>query len=425
MHRALASALPTESPQRLYHLLAAGAEDEIAPAALAIAQRMCEEGRGARAVGIVADSLGRLPHDVPAALRRDLLVVVLECGLSSGTVPGLEHALHAIERSAEGDEDAPLEVVARAALQALHGGALRAVESLRSIGEHPNPRVERFRVTVLVVASRYAGLAHEEAAVAEASRRSTARPDAVPAHLVQDWLGWVRYRQGRYREAAELHDRVAADAASPPLRLGALLNAGSAWLEAHEHGNARERARGAIAIAAPRRHALGEARAERILRAADYRSGVATAPDLVLVEAVRGIGSANLEAMVALNEAAVAWRTGDLATARTLAERARATWARTGDESSAALAEALSAAAGAPTTHEAKERLLSVAATCPDPGIAVQILGLVVRGDPSLAADAEAAARRRSGPPPYGDPAVRREVLAPVECVREATIERD
>jgi hypothetical protein len=123
--------------------------------------------------------------------------------------------------------------------------------------------------------------------------------------------------------------------------------------------------------------------------------------------------------MVALNEAAVAWRSGDSPTARTLADRAKATWERTGETAFAALAEALAMASGAPVREEDPPRLLAIARTCGVPGIALQIVGLLVRAAPET--EARAAAAREVIGAPYGDANVRREILAPAECLIETS----
>jgi Tfp pilus assembly protein PilF len=308
-------------------------------------------------------------------------------------------------------DTAAIETIARAAVGALRGDAARSLESMRALGEQADPRIERSRLAVSVVAGRYAGLEHEATAVAEALAIAARRPD-VGGRPTREWLGWLRYRQGRFAEAAEIHDRAEEEAPTPHLRLAALLAAGSAWLEAQALSQAAERAEQALRIARETRHALAEARAERILRAAAYRSGVATTPDEELIEAVSGLGNANLEAMVILTEAAIAWRAGDSARATTWADRARILWAGIGEEASAALAHALAAVNGHRLSPTDVDRLAAAASRCSEPGIAAQILALLARAVPERRDALLAESHRRLATASTIERGGRREILS-------------
>ena len=55
-------------------------------------------------------------------------------------------------------------------------------------------------------------------------------------------MAWLRYREGKYVEAATLHERGAGRTYDPSLSTAARLNAASAWLEANEWERAEKAA---------------------------------------------------------------------------------------------------------------------------------------------------------------------------------------
>jgi hypothetical protein len=188
-------------------------------------------------------------------------------------------------------------------------------------------------------------------------------------------------------------------------------------MEAGDMDGAGTLASEARAEAARLRHAFYEARAEWILRSAAYRSGREGEPDLELVEAVRDLRQPNVEAMVCLNEAAIAWRLGDRATASRLADAASVSWNSTGRWWFSLLARSLSIRArGAAQPGEVSAILARIPA-CRLPGVVLQVFGLVaplgIAGESvsvGLAEEAAASLRGR-------DPGLRREVLSVQEAL--------
>jgi len=170
------------------------------------------------------------------------------------------------------------------------------------------------------------------------------------------WEAWLRYRQGRFEEAARLQEGVAEQAPGVSPRTAALLGAASAWMEVGELARARDLARAALELARESRHLLAEARAEWLLRAVAYRAGDAAAPDLDLVRAAEHLGMPHLTALILLNEAAVAWRAGDEVAARPLADRAAGHWAALAQDGPRCLARALALACGAELKPESWRR---------------------------------------------------------------------
>jgi hypothetical protein len=135
------------------------------------------------------------------------------------------------------------------------------------------------------------------------------------------WRGLFHYRDGRYPEAVAAH-LATAGAARVDLRLLGLVNAASAWLEVPDPAEARHLAVEAAALAREHGAAAFAARAEWLVRVADYRLLVAGGPDLELCGVVRLLGETPLLGQVLLTEAACAWRARQLGLAIRLAREA-------------------------------------------------------------------------------------------------------
>src|SRR5690606_24012884 len=100
------------------------------------------------------------------------------------------------------------------------------------------------------------------------------------------------------------------------------LNAVSAWMEAGRYEEAHNGAMAALVEARDRRYPVYEGRAVWLLRAVAYRADRLREPDLELVNASSYLHVPYLEALIALTEAAVAWRAGDYGCGGALAIRA-------------------------------------------------------------------------------------------------------
>ncbi|MFT3774509.1 MAG: hypothetical protein QM820_54830 [Minicystis sp.] len=116
---------------------------------------------------------------------------------------------------------------------------------------------------------------------------------------------------------------------------------------------------------------------------AAFRMGEALTPDLDLVEAWADLDSPENLATISFNEAAVAYRTGDIDAAGALLDRALDVWRRLDRRWPALLGRSLAAAVrGLP--HEEAESLAAQARECPITGFGIQALALLRRGCPSL-----------------------------------------
>ncbi len=394
VHRALAQALPSDDPARIFHLLAAEAMREVPAAALAAATRLRNEGRPDRAAAVVQEGLRALRAAPNAPIHGELLVTLLEGALQVGTPHAFDLLVYQVERA---PSDIPfareVETIARAALRTLEGDIARAIATLDALAPALPPTLERCRQSVRVLASRHLPLEAEREAIATMSRLAVDRPEAGKEFPLDEALGWLRYREERFAEAGAHHERYARSRRNPVLAASGHLSAAAAWLEAQDLERAERAAEEVLSVAARLRHPYLEARAERILRAVAYRRGTATKPDRELVAAVHAIGHPQIEALVALNEAAIAWRAGDLPEARALATLSAELWERVGNAAAAPLAAALGWAAGGPAPAHGPHGLLETALSHSPPGVALQVFGLVARVAPEAARAHREAAR--------------------------------
>nr|MBK7070576.1 protein kinase [Deltaproteobacteria bacterium] len=289
------------------------------------------------------------PHqgDAPESA---LLSVAVEVALAEGTPRFLDRAVYELSRvRCPSGHTAALDGMLRAALMLSQAGD-RALTMIESVAPFADPALERRRLTMRVMAARRWSLT---ARSAWSTRRLAARRTRLRANA----LGRLRYRQGRFEEAAALLKEAAAWEPWATARLDARVNAASAAMECFRLDDARSLAEEARRAAARCRHPYYEARAEWILRAVAYRTGRATSPDLELLDAVSSVGLRDVAALLCMNEAAVAWRAGDAETARSLSARALRQWSLTGWVPGLALVQPLAMLCGEAVDAE-EERLL-------------------------------------------------------------------
>lgn len=190
------------------------------------------------------------------------------------------------------------------------------------------------------------------------------------------WAGQIAYRRGEFERAAELHLASADGREAPVERMAALSNAASSFLEAGDPARAELLGEQILAVAQEARHLGYWARALWIVRAARYRACRPVTLDPQLESALSSIGSDEIGGMLALTEAAVAWRALDHRTANRLARIATNRLSRSAQRWGGALAAALLMACSEPA-HDRARALVEEARSCPLPSVAVQILGLV------------------------------------------------
>ncbi len=413
-HAALADSLPADSPAAARHAVAAdyttpGLSDRIAR----IARRLVRDGdsRGAQALLALGLDLARLRQrpDEEAAL---LTVCALDA-LSRGLPAALRHARYLVGRAMR--RDARVERLDRLLAAEQAARPARARELLPPAAALDDPDLARWHRSILVVNARREGLDAEAAALDDCARWAEADPPRRRPEL-RGWLGELRYRQGRYAEAAALYAEAGAAHSGRKQALVWRVDAAAARLECGAVEQALEEARAVAAEACRLRHAVIEVSAVFIARSARYRLGRAGHPRPRAVDAAGHLGSM-YEALMADVEAAIAWRAGAVALARRLALRAARRFGEEGRSEPAALYRALAVHCGHPLGVVELRALIESAERCRQPDFGVQILGLTAAWAPAgrLAEAARAVVARGRPPAEWGQ---RLDILSYHEALR-------
>lgn len=422
MHLELARALPPGADGRLRQLIAGGRREDVSTEALATARELYRRGRVGEARAAVTEGLIAVRDAADAGVEVRLLRFLVELALAEGRTAALDRSLYWLARARDyGDEVLALETIARAGLLALHGDGARALDLLDALGTRFGEDLLCLIDTVGLFAARFTPSEREVRFVERAAERAAAAGSTRYRALVESARGWVRYREGDFLGAAERHEVAARLVEGMPLRLTRLLAAASAWMEAGRFDRAAEIARDALAVASECRHPLSEARAEWILRSARYRSGDDLRPDEDFVAAAADLGAPHMEALIALNEAAVAWRTGRGELAARLAARAAEIWRSMGGFPGKALAEAFAVAATKEGAgREEIRRILDEVGKVSLPGLRVQALGFLARASPAVAPEVSSAARAAAAEIESSQWPMRREVISVEEALAMA-----
>lgn len=395
VHRAIAKFLPRGTEGRLFHLIAARSEREvgnpleIVEETLTLTERLAMDGFLGRATALLADGImaarnASMPDTDWGETR--LLGLWVEVAISDGSPRALDRALYEVCRATTKTEDVQaLERLVRAALAMRTTAGDRALSLVDSIAPFTNPDLERRRQHVRVQSARLCSAEQERVVITDAERWALGIGGAAEAGYA-DWLGRFRYREGRFDDAAALHLKAAAGQSWTTERIGALLNGASALLEAFQFNEAVAVAEDAQRSSAECRHAYCEARAEWLKRSAQYRRGDHLVEDEDLVTLAAKTGVIDLEALVSLNEAAIAWRNGNNPLAAALAGRTKRLWTAIGKSWGALFAQALSAMTSGTTITEWNV-LVDAAKRCPVPGAGIQMLGMLGVARPDAAID--------------------------------------
>ncbi|MEZ4237408.1 MAG: hypothetical protein R3F59_14920 [Myxococcota bacterium] len=334
--RALAGALTPGAPGRLAQLLALDDVLAIADEAACRAEACWRAGalqEGRRLLTLALAAVREVQPDHPA--QDSLLTLLARFAVADGTLSTLRSARYEILRSGR----TPL---LRRLMEAWELAQARRTEDATAIVADVPPldddELEACRQLIPIRACMASDLDEAEALVAAMSagaRSETLRSRSALA------LGHLRFLQRRFEEAAALYRRVAEGSVQPTRRASALVNAANAMVEAGHYGSAVASYVDARRIAAALRLVSLEAAARSGERAARYRLGERDAPRVELVDVVELVGDPSVLASTALNEAALAWRRGNLPLGASLAARAARAWDRPQTAAAAKLAEAL------------------------------------------------------------------------------------
>ncbi len=415
-HRAIASAQDPGEEGRLFHLLAADENEALVREAIELGRRRAREGQLGQAGAALAEGLLAARRGGGAA-PVEILCEWAKLALAEGTPPALDRALYELCRAADRPAALlPIEALLRASLVMAGGSGERAFTMADAIPRFADVELERRRQRLRVMAARRGASASAEAALVELRAWATAS-DAPEARVsLAEGLGFLRYAEGRFEDAARLQGEAARDEPFLVARVAATINAASALLEAFRVVEADELAASAQALAERCRHPYYEGRAAWLRRAIAYRRGSEDAADLELVAATERVGVLSLEAMVCLTEAAFAYREGAQGAARSLADRAAQATRRLGRRSDELLGRCLAIAAGAPAGDEEIAALVDRACACPVAGLGLQALGLLAEARPDAPRGASAVIDQLSAAIPREHWGVRMDVLSVIEA---------
>lgn len=424
-HRALAIALPGGADHRLVHLVASADVEhadaqiarEIVHETMTLARRRAAKGNLGQAIAALSEGLLAARRAGPLGESEvELLTVWVEMALDEGTPRALDRVYYELGRSGTRTEaHGRLESLVEAALCCRADGA-RGLDLIEAMPAFGSLSLELRRQSVRLLAARRCATEREEAVVAEATAwASTLSDDAARSRAVE-WLGRHRYRQQRWAEAAAAFEEAIPLTRDPTRRLSLTTGAAIALLEHLQHGDAMVHARRLQEMALAHRHSYYACRAEYLIRTSAYRGAEPLRTDWELADLAAQVGEPDLEALVCMTEAAVAWREGELEGARELSQRAHTIWAASGWIWGDALVRALGWLTGVPHGPREVAELGRWAMGCPLPRVGLQVLGMIAMVDGGAGPEACAAARRHAAGIPEAHWDVRFEILS----VREA-----
>jgi len=422
-HAAVARGLAPGAPGRLKHLVASEATEGIAAEARHATLTLLKNAQVGRARVAATQGLAAVRgHGLGPDQELPLLSALVQVAAAENTERGLELTLYELGRASfESTELEKFERLMRVALLSLRRDGDRALALADTIEPFDDPDLERFRQAARAMAAR-CGQRDRSEEVLRSVEDWAARNDDAQVHCkLLEWRGWAAYMQADYRTAIVLQEEALTRANDVQSRLSCTLNVAETRLEAGDYDRARELAEQGKTAAADCRYPFCEARAEAVLRYSAYRGGYAKRVDQELIDALPALHHSNLEAQINLNEGAVAWRLGDVQTARHLVRHAYQLLRPIGHIWGVMLTRSFLAALG---EDGSLDSLAERACDCPMPGLALQALGLLARADPSIAPQFRNHARQfaeQIAPKYWG---LRREVCSVDECLEWIQQER-
>jgi hypothetical protein len=314
----IAAGRPGSPQSELVDLLEAGAEpEEVSAAARRIGAAMADSGHLERALSVL-DAAELWARGTPSELG--LLHDRVAWSLGLETPGAAERALYRVQRAEiEAEERKKLGTLLRGGRAAFEGDTSRALQMLADKPpELPESLEIWWHALRWKAVSQMDLVTHEREleSIAEWAKKTPLRTSKW-----QGWVGYLRYRQQRYGEAAELLLKAAETRAAAREKAQMLHMAAAASLEAGDGRAATHLGTQALEMFRRGRHALHEGTTTWLLRMVTLRLGLGGPPDLALVEAAADIPA--IERLLTLNEAGFAFRMGDIPTCIHLASRAR------------------------------------------------------------------------------------------------------
>ena len=311
-----------EEETRLRGLLAEGASpSSIIEEALSVAEWWMDSGRPRRATAVLERALRTAREAGLADREAQVLEAWTVAALSQESIEAVNLAICEIRRSTMRTmalDD--YESVLRAFESYLEGRPSEMQDQLASLGQFRHEALDAWRMALRVRLARTKDREEETLLSIEGWANTPGKRSR--------WMGWMgnlRYQQGRFAEAAALHLESAPARPTRGAWLSAMQNAAQALLEVPDLDRAREIGRTILAESRTGGLAYFELLACRVIRAADYRAGVALEPAPHLVDAAAFIHP-TAEGILAVGEATIAWRAGDVTLAGALAARGEAAY---------------------------------------------------------------------------------------------------
>ncbi|MEZ4311708.1 MAG: serine/threonine-protein kinase [Polyangiaceae bacterium] len=383
-HAAIARALPAGARGRLQHLMLGTTELEparlaIATEAAALAERLIDEGRLGQAIATLDSGLRHVRGLGEAAKveTERLLALWVDAAIQDSTPQALERMLHAASRvSPHTPAIQQLEALPRAALK-LEEWTGQALALAHAVPPFADPRLERARHRLLLQAARREKDDRIEEHLLDEIAGTLDLSDPEQEALLDTWRGRLRYRQGRFSEAAELHARAAQSTSSVLTGVYSRMSGAMARMEAFDFAEAGHLAASALGGALQHRHAYLETTSRWVQRCVAYRTGAAKKPDQELLASVPYIGLQELEATVYLTEAAIAWRASDRGAGLDLSSRAFRIFQSIGMGPGILLTGGLLLMNGGDASSRTVRTLCDLALDNLPPGIGLQGLGML------------------------------------------------
>ena len=385
LHGRVADALPEGAPQRVIHRILAGTGLGLVEDTRAVCLAMSAGGLIASELSLV-EAATHLAHGLGVPAAGELLAEWTIAALIDGSPEAIRTARFAIE-ALDPDDERQLVALLRAGEQLADGDRAEAIDTLAGLHSFADLRLETRRQVCRVRAVRSEGVESEADLLRELDEWAEQSGDSEVRGRVRGWWGLHAYRTGEYLRSAEAHLESLEGLTDRTARVAAETNAASALLEAGEPRRAVVHAARARTLAQETRHARYEARAEWLLRTAAYRAEAPLQVELELLEAAEQLGDSSALGLIELTEAAIAFRSDDMALARRLAERAHASFERIRFSAVATLCACLAVACGAPAA-DPKGLRAAARSSCP-PDLGLQSLGLLARVSPLESDDIE------------------------------------